>query len=235
MRVFENISYDLLKELLQSFVISKKNLIRYFAIFSLYLLFFLSVNQVQDICADKVYDLRSIYFIQTIDSFKKGRLMEHKIWMHKNKIRMEYIREGKFIVDIIKGEKIYTYFPSKNVGVVRPFVKDQLDNYQIKPEMIQSANKMMDYLTLMQAQIVGKENIREKRCDIFQFKDPKSNEINTLWLDVERKIPVKSQSKISGDIITIQYKNIQSGQNFDEDIFTVPSDVRLRELVKKTK
>ncbi len=175
-------------------------------------------------------DLRAIHFTQTIDSLKKGRILEHKIWMKNDKLRMEYMQQGQLFVLIINNKQVYTYLPSRKFGTVTKYEKDALDNYQIKPEMMQSVTRLKDHLTLMQAQKVGQEKIYGQKCDIYQFKDPHSHDINTLWISQELQFPLKSQTKLAGDILTIHYKNIEISRDLKDHLFVVANDIRIEPL-----
>ena len=182
------------------------------------------------VCAEEVGDVRNVYFTQTIESLKRGHLLKHTIWLKDDKFRMEYMQDGQLFVMIIVADKLYTYLPSRQFGTVTEHTEDDLDNYQIKPEMMQSATKLKDYLMLMQAEKVGQEYVGDKNCDIFQFKDIYTSNVNTLWISIEDKFPLKSQTKLVGDILTIHYTDISFDLDFKDELFVVPDSVRIENL-----
>ena len=182
------------------------------------------------ISAQESSSLRSVQCIQSIDSLKKGRLLNNKLWITQDKLRMEYMQEEQVYVMIIANNKAYNFIPSRQFGTVTDLGNDSMENYQINPELMQNPQKLRDYLVLTQAVRVGEDNLDGHLCDIYQYIEPDTRNTTTLWVDKKEIFLVKSTTKLVGDIITVRYKNIVLGKPISKDKFIIPKNVRIEPL-----
>lgn len=172
--------------------------------------------------------VRSLSYIQVIDSLRNGRVIESNIWLDRDHLRMEYVDKGLVTVMMVKEGELYTYWPSQEFAVIQDLPENFFSSDVLEPEILLSAERLKDYLTLVQAQVVGEESVLGHACSIYQFSD--QSKVIHLWVDIQSFVPVQARLKIPGDILTIQYKNMVINPDMKSSLFELPVGIAIKKV-----
>jgi hypothetical protein len=138
-----------------------------------------------------------------------------KAYVKGDKIRMETTMYGNTQVTITDpaAKKAYMIQPAQMM-----YVEMALDPSRMGPEAMKDGQS-----DLGQWKTVGKETVDGWECEkrVFEFKDKSKGEM-TSWFADKLGHPVKSVVKDGSMTMTMEYKNIKTG-NVDASLFTVPA------------
>ena len=93
------------------------------------------------------------------------------------------------------------------------------------PEKSESFDDYKSYMESLNAEIVGSEKIGAYACDIYEFKDPRTNATSKVWLWKDRQFPVKSEMTFMGNTVTTQMEEIKIDIPISDSEFTLPPSV----------
>ena len=127
-------------------------------------------------------DLRNAQFTQVVESVKEGILAEAAVWMKNGQVRIEYQQEQEPMVMLLIDGMIYNYLPNYQMATKVP-MEGNFPTDQLKPEMIQSPTKLKTFLNEMGAKVLEQEKVDGYRCDVYQFQEPESQALVTMWID----------------------------------------------------
>lgn len=138
-----------------------------------------------------------------------------KAYIKADKIRMETTMQGNTQVTITDpaAKKVYMVMPDQKM-----YMEMALDPSRMGPEAMKDGSS-----DLGQWKTVGKETVDGWECEkrVFEFKDKSKGEM-TAWFADKLGHPVKSVVKEGSMNMTMEYKNIKTG-NVDPQLFTVPT------------
>lgn len=138
-----------------------------------------------------------------------------KVWIKDNNFRMEFEEEGEAFVFILNAveEKAYSYIPAENLAYTVPWEADYLDTPETPADFIMDTDEDL----LEMGERVVYEGIHCRKIHV--QADPQM----TMWVHEEYGLPIKVEISDQGEIITMEYRNIEIG-NIADEVFAIPED-----------
>ncbi len=164
----------------------------------------------------------SVIFDQVVESQQKGPLFSARTWLKGKRLRMEYIDHGRPMISIILPDCVYNYDPEEKRGATVPV---QQETYAIGPEILQSKAELLEFLTLMDAEKVGKFSLYGKNTVQYRFHDSQRDVSHILWLWLPYFFPIQMHVILPNDTIFIYYRNIKMDAAIPDTLFTVPPSI----------
>lgn len=154
----------------------------------------------------------------TVSMQGQNQTSQSKMWVSKDKVRMETEMAGMKSVMISDGKDIYMYQPSSNTAMKLSSVDKQE----------QLANKWAEddsYLSKMK--VVGEEKMDGFDCLVVSVKDEQTD--SKMWLRKDIGMPVRMESNVSGNNVVIEYKNTKIGAQ-DDSLFVLPAGAQVVDM-----
>jgi len=146
-----------------------------------------------------------------------GMETEGKVWLKKNKMKVEMTVGGQTAITIIDGdaEEAYMYMPAENMAIRMPFTMDDDEMFEAPTDFLDYDESIMD---------VGETVILNGiECQKVSFKDESNI---TMWIHKEYGIPIRVEIEMEGETIVWEYRNISIAPIPDE-VFKLPDGVNI--------
>ena len=146
----------------------------------------------------------------TIDSPMTGK-MTGKMFIKGEKSRVEMEAQGTKTINIIEGDKAYSYMPDQNIAMVLPLAQAKEQVPMVK-----------DYKT--DCQRLGEETIDGRICGIYDCVEDGNKA--KLWVAQDLDFPVKIEAAGA----TTTYRNINIGVALEDSLFVLPAGVEVQDI-----
>jgi hypothetical protein len=141
--------------------------------------------------------------------------LTQKIYVKKNKMRMEMTQSGQTIIVLIDmdAKTMYNYMPAQNMAIKMTF------NPTSKSAM-DEAKSLSNY----NPTIVGTETIDGKVCTVVQYTAQGAS--TKMWLWQDHGLPIRVEAVTAQVTTLMEYKNIQFSDIADST-FELPAGVQI--------
>lgn len=161
----------------------------------------------------------SYEMVSTITSEGQTMTSTSKMWMSKEKMRMETETNGmkSIMITNAKGE-FFMYDEASNTAMK---MSDTEDQDQFADQWAE------DESDLDNMKIVGQEKLDGYNCVVVSVTDMEND--TKMWLRKDIGMPVKVESKMEDGSMVIEYKNYKIGAQADS-LFQVPAGAQIMDM-----
>ncbi len=141
--------------------------------------------------------------------------MNMKMWIKKNKTRMEIPAQGAVMLMDIDAKTVYMYMPAQNMAVKMPYDPSQTP---------QSPQDAASAITGYNPKVIGTETIDGKSCLVVQYDMAGTSVKSWIWQD--KGMAIRAEMTSSAGKTIIEFKNIDFS-DIPDSMFTLPSGVNI--------
>ena len=149
-----------------------------------------------------------------------------KMWVGKEKMRMENTFEGKKMITIVDGDTTYMYDPATQTAMkfsgkdIPAGAEGKMDNpAEYEQTMVKDSVKFLE--TVMYEGV---------KCRVVAYTDKEDGATAKMWLREDYGLPMRQEvSAKSGEKMTIEYKNMKIGAQA-ADVFKLPAGVTIQDV-----
>ena len=146
-----------------------------------------------------------------------------KMWVTKEKMRMENTFEGKRVITLIDGDTTYMYDPATQTAM-KFSGKDLPAGAEGKVENPADYEQSMVKDSVKFLETVMYEGVK---CRVVAYTDKEDGATAKMWLREDYGLPMRQEvAAKSGEKMTIEYKNMNIGAPA-ADLFKLPAGVRI--------
>ena len=149
-----------------------------------------------------------------------------KMWVAKEKMRMENTFEGKKMVTLIDGDTTYMYDPETQTAM-KFSSKDMPGGMEGKIDNPSDYEKGMAKDSLKFIENAVYDGVK---CRVVAYTDKEDGATAKMWLREDYGLPMKQEmSSKNGEKMTIEYKNMKIGVPA-ADLFKLPAGVKIQDV-----
>lgn len=138
-------------------------------------------------------------------------------------IRTEFLK-GEDTEIVLKNENgIFRYIPKQNVALKLPDVEAQTN-------LLDDLDRYIDFLNENEGKKVGQEKVGDYETDVYEFKDPITQNAAKAWVWTEKQFPIKIEVNAPEGILTILISKVNLGGEVDNALFELPSNIQIVDL-----
>jgi outer membrane lipoprotein-sorting protein len=164
---------------------------------------------------EKGREIEELYYEIVMEG--AGVQSEGKVWLKKNKMKMEMTVAGQTNITIIDGEAetAYMYMPEENMAIKLPFTSTEEDLTETPADFLDYDESLISMgETVM---LNGVECLKVTIQDEYPV---------TMWIHKEYGIPVRVEVDMGDETMTWEYRNISTAPIPDE-VFSLPEGVTI--------
>ena len=149
-----------------------------------------------------------------------------KMWIAKDKMKMENTFEGKKMITIVDGDTTYMYDPGSQTAM-KFTSKDMPGEMGNKIENPSDYDKNMVKDSLKFIENVVYEGVK---CRVVMYTEKEEGTTAKMWLREDYGLPMKQEiTSKKGEKMTIEYKNMKIGAP-SADNFKLPAGVKIQDV-----
>ena len=164
---------------------------------------------------EKGREIEELYYEITMEG--SGVQSEGKVWLKKNKLKMEMTVAGQTNITIIDGEAetAYMYMPEENMAVKLPFTSTEEDFTETPADFLNYDESLVN----MGETVI----LNGVECQKVTVQDEYPV---TMWIHKQYGIPVRVEVDLGEETMTWEYRNISTAPIPDE-VFALPEGVTI--------
>jgi len=144
--------------------------------------------------------------------------LTQKVWLKKNKMRMEMTAEGRSVANIIdmEAKTMYMYMPAQNMAM-------KVDFSQAPEPPTQMASTLESY----KPAVIGTETLDGKVCLVVEYtaKEAKTK----AWIWTKYGLPVRTEMTTPEGKTVLEYQHIEFA-DIPDSMFQLPAGVQILSL-----
>lgn len=163
----------------------------------------------------------SISYTQTVTQGSEETTS--KVTINDTLLRIESTVDGGQEVILRNETGIYDYLPEDGIAM-------KLLSLEPSQQPIQGLNDYPAYLQAHHAERVGAEPIHDRWCDLYQFTDAETQVKTVVWLERERKLPVKFDLISPRSKTTVELADVDVSAKPGNAAFQLPFDIQFLDM-----
>ena len=150
----------------------------------------------------------------------RGQVMTSKVLFKDDQFRIETDMGGTRAYIIKNRNGIYQYLPSQGVAM-------SLESLGPGMGPVQHPDDYLGYLKERNAKHLRTETVNGHLCDVYEFDDPSSRGVTTVWVQQDTRFPVKMEIDGAEGRVTAEISNLVLGAGIQDAVFQLPAGVEM--------